>query len=113
MEERAALCHLPAETEEEKATFVSYLDFLLRRYFGEKAVLIPAVKDPPWEDLNRIPDFVRVMSEKAGGGVTSQEWRRWNSYQRYALLKLTSSKNEPELFFQALKEFRSSRGERE
>lgn len=113
MEERAALCHLPVEIEEEKTTFVSYLDFLLRRYFGKKAVLIPPVKDPPWEDLNRIPDSVHVMSEKAGGGVTSQEWRRWNSCQRYALFKLTGSKNEPEQFFQALHEFRSPRGGRE
>ena len=106
MEERAALCHLPVETEEEKTTFVSYLDFLLRRYLGEKAVLIPPVKDPPWENPNRIPDSVRAMSEQAGKVVTSQEWRQWNSCQRYALFKLSITKNEPELFFQALMEFR-------
>lgn len=106
MEERAALCHLPAETEEEKATFVSYLGFLSRRYLGEEAARISPVSDPPWENPNRIPDSVRAMSEQAGKVATSQEWRQWNSCQRYALFKLSITKNEPELFIEALMEFR-------
>lgn len=110
LEERRVLCHLPAEKEEERKTFSSYLDFLSRRYLGEEASRVAPVIDPPWEDLNRIPDSVRVMSEQAGETVTPGEWKRWNSCQRYALFKLSISKNEPEQFFQALKEFREEDG---
>ena len=34
VDERAVLCHLPVETEEEKQVFSSYLDFLSRRTCG-------------------------------------------------------------------------------
>jgi len=106
LEERGVLCHLPVEMEEERKAFASYLGFLSRRYLGEEAARISPVTDPPWENPNRIPDSVRAMSEKAGEAVTSQEWRQWNSCQRYAVFKLSTSKNDPEQFFQALKEFR-------
>ena len=110
MEERAALCHLPAETEEEKTTFVSYLDFLSRRYFDEEVVLISPVTDPPWEKPDRIPDPVQSRSKETGRAVTTQEWSHWDLCQRYALFKLSVSKNEPEQFFAALREFREESG---
>lgn len=110
IEERAALCHLPAEIEEEKTTFVSYLDFLSRRYFDEEVVLISPVTDPPWEKLNRIPDSVQSRSKETGRAVTVQEWSHWDLCQRYALFKLSVSKNEPEQFFAALREFREGSG---
>lgn len=106
LEEREVLCHLPVETEEERKAFASYLGFLSRRYLGEEAARVSPVTDPPWENPNRIPDSVRAMSEQAGEAATPQEWRQWNSCQRYALLKLSITKNEPEQFFQALREFR-------
>ena len=113
LEERQVLCHLPVETEEEKKVFLSYLDFLSRQYFGKRVALVPPMADPPWKDLGRIPEMVEAKSRENGQAVTREEWRQWDSYQRYALFKLAISKNEPEQFFEALKEFRSSRGERE
>ena len=107
LEEREALCHLPVETEEEKKAFSSYLDFLSRRYFGGKAESVAPMKDPPWEDLGRVADPVELRSKETARAVTAEEWRRWNSCQRYALFKLAVSKNEPEQFFGALKEFRN------
>jgi hypothetical protein len=38
--------------------------------------------------------------------VTVEEWRRWKSYQRYALYKTALSQSDPEQFFAVLKEFR-------
>ncbi|MGH7772775.1 MAG: nitrate reductase associated protein [Candidatus Binatia bacterium] len=105
-EERGVLCHLPVETEEERKNFSSYLDFLARRYLGEKVPLMPPIGDPPWEDLGRIPDSVQAKSKETGRTVTLDEWSQWNLYQRYALFKLSISKNEPEQFHDALKEFR-------
>ena len=105
LEERGVLFHLPVETEEERKNFSSYLDFLSRRYFGEGISLVPPMTDPPWEDPGRIPDSVEAKSKETGHAVTLKEWSQWNLGQRYALFKLSISKNEPEQFYEALKEF--------
>lgn len=106
MEERTALCHLPVESEEERRIFSSYLDFLSRKYSGEGIALVPPVSERPWEDSTRIPDSVETRSQEAGQAVTLREWLRLDLFQRYALFKLSVSKNEPEQFFALLREFR-------
>ncbi len=106
MEERWVLCHLPAETEEEKENFSSYLAFLTRHYVGEEPSRVQAVTDPPWEDSGQVPDSVRAKSDGIDRPVTLEEWSQWNTCQRFALCKLSVSKNEPEKFYQALLEFR-------
>ncbi len=106
MEERWVLCHLPVETEEEREKFSSYLAFLTRRYIGEEPSRVQAVTDPSWEDSGQVPDSVRAKSDGIDCPVTLEEWSRWNTYQRFALFKLSVSKNEPEKFYQALQEFR-------
>jgi len=42
--------------------------------------------------------------------VSSEEWAQWDPFQRYALHKLSVSKNEPEQFREALEEFREGIG---
>lgn len=111
LEERWALCHLPVATEEESRVFCSYLDFLLQRYFGEEAPRVASVIDPPWEDPSRVPESVQARSKETGQTVTAQEWTQWDPCQRYALFKLSASKNEPEQFFAALQEFRETSGQ--
>ncbi|MBI4525835.1 MAG: hypothetical protein HY695_18720 [Deltaproteobacteria bacterium] len=106
MEERGVLCHLPVETEEEKEIFSSYLDFLSRRCLGKQAERVPPIADPPWENRYRIPNPVEGKSLGAGKAVTLEEWGGWELWQRYALFKLSVSKNEPEKFREALEEFR-------
>lgn len=110
LEERNVLCHLPVETDEERRVFSSYLNLLSRRYFGEDAALDSPVPDPPWEELARIPDPVQARGKETDKAVTVEEWSRWDLGQRYALFKLSISKNEPEVFFAALKEFREGNG---
>ncbi|MFQ5904528.1 MAG: nitrate reductase associated protein [Candidatus Binatia bacterium] len=110
LEERWVLCHLPVETEEERKNFSSYLDFLSRRYLGEKAASVPPMTDPPWEDTGRIPESVQAKSKERGQAVTLKEWNQWNLCWRYALFKLSISKNEPEKFYEALREFREGQG---
>lgn len=110
MEERTVLCHLPAQTDEERKVFSSYLDFLSRRHFGEEVALVVPAADPPWEERGRIPEPVQAKGREAGRPVTLEEWSQWHPCQRYALLKLSASKNEPEQFFAALREFREESG---
>ena len=106
MEERGVLCHLPVETEEEKKNFSSFLDFLSRRYLGEKVALVPPAADPPWDSPGRIPDSVQARSKETERPVMPAEWSGWDLCQRYAVYKLSISKNEPEKFNEALQEFR-------
>ena len=107
MEERWVLCHLPVETEEEKENCSFFLAFLTRRYVGEDPSRVQAVTEPPWEDSGQVPDSVRAKGDGIDRPVTLEEWSRWNTCQRFALFKLSVSKNEPEKFYQALQEFRS------
>jgi hypothetical protein len=106
MEERQALCHLPVATEEERKVFSSYLDFLSRRYLSETVATVPPITNPPWEDRACAPDTVVARSQEADRVVTLEEWARYLSHQRYALYKLSISKNEPEQFYNVLGEFR-------
>ncbi|OGQ84419.1 MAG: hypothetical protein A3F90_18220 [Deltaproteobacteria bacterium RIFCSPLOWO2_12_FULL_60_19] len=105
LEERNALCELPVETDEERVAFTGYAHELSRRYFGEPAALAPPVANPAWENQGRVPDSVAAKGREVDHPVTLAEWRAWNCCQRYALIKLSVTKNEPELFIQAIKEF--------
>jgi hypothetical protein len=110
IDERQALCHLPVDTPEEKRVFASYLDFVSRRHLGEAAASVDPMTNPPWEKLDGAPDSVQRRSRESGQPLTAEEWRGLNSCQRYALYKVSISKNEPEQFFDLLREFRESEG---
>ena len=128
VEERWALCNLPVETEEERNRFSSALDMLMLRYKGEEAPRIPLPTDLPWEDQSRVPSSVLIKQGKQGkqirqdkldnpdkneaeeGPVSLEEWARWSPCRRYALLKLSITRNEPEKFYDALREFRQGSG---
>ena len=105
MDERAALCDLPVEMDNEKKAFASYADSLSLRYFGEKVGLVPPVTEMPWEDQDHVPDSVVAKGREVGHPITPADWRAWNRHQRYALIKLSVSNNEPEQFAAALREF--------
>jgi len=110
LEERWVLCHLPVDTGDEREVFCLYLDWLSRRYLGEKVALVSPMTDPPWEGRDCIPAPVQARSQDRGQVVTPEEWVQWNRYERYALFKLSISKNEPEQFYGALHEFRERIG---
>ena len=106
IEERTVLCHLPVETEEEKQAFASYLDFLSRRYRGEPVTIATVMSSSLWDSVHRVPRPVAGKNAPQISPVTVEEWRRWKSYQRYALYKTALSQSDPEQFFAILKEFR-------
>ena len=106
IEERNVLCHLPVETDEEKKTFASYLDFLSRRYCGEPVTTTVAISNSLWDSALQVPAPVAGKNAPQMPPVTVEEWRRWKSYQRYALYKTALSKSDPDQFFAVLKELR-------
>ncbi len=104
LEERWALCHLPADTDEEKDVFAAFLAALAQARAGVEAVRSPALDPDEWAAV-AVPEVVAVRSETEGVGVTPAEWSRWAGHERYALHKTALSKD-PELFHQALRELR-------
>ena len=106
IEERNVLCHLPVETDEEKKTFASYLDFLSRRYHGEPIAMTAAMSNSLWNNAHQVPRTVAGKNAPQIPPVTVEEWRRWKSHQRYALYKTALSQSDPEQFFAVLKELR-------
>jgi hypothetical protein len=105
MEERAVLCHLPCDSDDEKQVFVLYLDFLSTKYLGKPAQKAAAMSDDPWSD-SAVPDAVVQRSKSLREAVTLNEWRRWESHHRYGLYKTAVSKNQPEAFEQVLHQLR-------
>lgn len=110
LQERRALCNLPVEAVEGGGDFISYLLVLVRKYKGEDLNLGVPPPDLPWDDTGQPPVSVLERSKGLGQTVSSEEWARWDSFQRYALYKLSVSKNEPERFREALEEFRGRFG---
>ena len=105
MAERAVLCHLPYDGDDEKQVFVLYLDFLSTKYLAKPTQKAAALSDDPWRD-SAVPDAVVQRSKSLREPVTLNEWRRWQSHHRYGLYKTAVSKNQPEAFEQVLRQLR-------
>ncbi|HEX9787288.1 MAG TPA: nitrate reductase associated protein [Candidatus Binatia bacterium] len=103
--ERVVLCHLPAESAEEKEAFAAYIDFLSRRYKGQPAG-VTDVLDAVWCNPSEVPEPVAQKRASCFNTVTTEEWRRWQPHQRYALYKTATSKSQPEAFAAVLDELR-------
>ena len=104
MEERRALCHLPADTDEEQEVFEAFIDALARARAGVEAERCPALDADAWAAA-AVPEAVAARSETESTRVTPAEWGRWAGHERYALYKTALSKD-PDLFRQALQELR-------
>lgn len=108
LEERAALCHLPIESEEEQHIFADYIDFLCRRYRDKRAESAERLDCARW-NVGGIPPEVARKSAACLNTVTLSEWQSWEPHQRYALYKTAVSKSQPEAFADILDELRSAK----
>lgn len=102
--ERRVLCHLPYDDREDLKTITDYLEVLAQRYLGRSVAKTQPVDESFW-DRSSIPPGVLCRCP-AGNAITSEEWNRWPSHQRYALFKTATSKSEPDAFAKLLDEFR-------
>jgi hypothetical protein len=108
-EERTVLCHLPCASAEEKGVFTSYLSFLSSKYTGAPLATTDSLDGALWDGAH-VPEEVRQKSAECGRAVDDDEWRNWDSHQRYALYKTAVSRSQPEAFSDVLEELRR-RGE--
>lgn len=100
-EERTVLCHLPCETDEESQAFTSYVDFLSRKYCARPITKVAPVDGALWGP-STVPLAVSEKSAALNREVGLDQWRRWQSHERYALYKTAVSQSQPEAFEQVL-----------
>ena len=103
VEERTVLCHLPCDSHEEQSAFTAYLEFLASRYGSAPIEITEKLSDSLW-DSSQVPQPVRQKSASLDRAVTLDQWRGWQSHDRYALYKTAVSKSQPEAFAQVLKQ---------
>jgi hypothetical protein len=108
LEERAALCHMPIDSEEERHVFTAYLDFLRRKYQGQQAEVTERLDSSRWQ-ASEVPRAVAQKSAACFNTIELAEWQRWLPHQRYALYKMAVSKSQPEAFADILDELRSAK----
>lgn len=107
VEERAALCHLPIDSVEEKQAFTAYLDFLCRKNSGEPVENTEVLDAVLWSAAE-VPAAVAQKSASCFNTVMLAEWQKWEPHQRYALYKTAISKSQPEAFADILDELRAA-----
>jgi len=104
-EERAALCHLPVATAEEKQVFRAYLDFLSKKVARQPIATTEPLSGLLWSQAE-VPPPVRSKSAACTKIVTLGEWAAWQDHERYALYKTAISQSQPEAFEQVLRQLR-------
>jgi hypothetical protein len=105
LEERAVLCHLPCDSDDEKEVFRRYLDFLSGKYLGQPAKKSAIMSEALWSD-STVPEAVVERCQSLRESITLEEWRGWRSPHRFALYKTAVSKSQPEAFEQVLRQLR-------
>ena len=108
--ERMVLCHLPCDNAEEQEAFIEYLDFLSRKYLGTPTERIEALNAALWSST-ALPHAVSESSSALNHSINLDQWRSWQSHERYALYKTSVSKNQPEAFEQVLTQLLESKAD--
>ena len=89
MEERAVLCHLPCDSDDEKEVFQRYLDFLSGKYLGQPAERTAVVSEssgatrrcpkPSSSAVSRCASPSRSKNGAAGNRITALVYTRLRS----------------------------------
>ena len=102
--ERLAICHLPANLEEEREALVIFINEALERAKAGEAKILSAeereVADPPDEAPQRLVE--RATAE--GVTLNKEFWQKLDSDERYALMKLGGEAKVGHNFTAALRE---------
>jgi hypothetical protein len=103
--ERMAICHLPADHEDEREALVQFITEAVERASGEKPNTLVeaqrAIADPP----RILPAEVAQSASAAGVTLNQAAWERLDPDERYALIKLGGGTKHSHNLAAALAEF--------
>lgn len=103
--DRFALAAYPIAPGDGAAGFKEEAARVLFANAREQIESIPKADPEEWGISIRPPEPVRLACEIAGMSMETDAWKRLGELQRYALLKLSKSRREPEAFGRAWREF--------
>ena len=102
--ERMAICHLPANLEEEREALAAFINEAVTRTSGSSPKGLSeaerAAADPPAE----APEKLIEHAHAAGVELTRETWEKLDGDERYALIKLGGGPKVSKDFAAALKE---------
>jgi hypothetical protein len=103
--ERMAICHLPADHEDERETLELFITEAVERTCGEKPHTLGeaqrAIADPP----RILPAELAQSAHAAGVTLDQAAWERLDPDERYALIKLGGGTKHSHNLAAALAEF--------
>jgi hypothetical protein len=100
-----ALVDRPCVTPAEIAAYRAALHQLIHDRTGATPSELPVDPQPPWHDLDHIPDSVLDQARSLNQVIELAQWASLTPLQRFALIKLSRSGHENNNFLPALQEF--------
>jgi len=106
--ERLAICHLPANLEEEREALTLFINEAVGRNGGALPTVLSdadrLIAEPPADP----PEELTKRAQDAGFALTAETWGKLDPDQRYALMKLGAGSKVSHDFEPALKEMLDS-----
>lgn len=103
--EREILVNQPCKTPEEISAYKTYLQNLVTQHTGKPAKELEIDPHPPWLNPNVIPEQLKQKAQECEIKITTEQWEKLTSLQRFALVKLSRPSHENKNFYPALQEF--------
>ena len=102
--ERLAICHLPADSDEERETVRTYLEETVKARAGTATKALSEEIQRSAEPPNAPPAQLIENAQVAGVTLNQQVWDRLDADARYALIKLGGTAQQSHNFVAALRE---------
>lgn len=103
---RALLCETPVDTPAQRERLRAALCAWLAQVSEEPVRFLPVDALPAWEQADRLPSAVTEQAASCYPPLSVAEWAGLDRLQRFALVKLATTKHERGRFAAALAEFR-------
>ena len=104
-EERRALLAWPCASQSDVAEFAERITSLLKSRTGRAPDVFAPADRPEWLDPERLPEAVHARAAALGVTLSLAHWAGLSPLQRFALVKLSRPKYDPEKLRPALEEF--------
>lgn len=104
---RFELAGMPATAEKDIADFGGRLAMVLASIPGAQAPAPVDVDPTEWGAQSPLPECIRRICESLGIPMSDRLWMALDALERYALVKLSRSKRQPEAFLMVWEEVSS------
>src|SRR5688572_27548844 len=104
-DERRALLAWPCASENDVAGFGERITSILKSRTGQAPDVFVPHERPEWLNAERLPEAVHARAAALGVALSPTQWARLSPLQRFALVKLSRPKYDPERLRPALEEF--------